>query len=413
MKSLRIGILTPTFLPKCSGAEIFHHNLAAHVAQLGHTPVVMAPRSLVRQLRALGWKLPYEVAAYPANYWSYFKHSARFALWINLREMDRLQALHRFDVWHAVVLYPAGVCLAEWQHTRRVPGLVRAVGDDVKGLAGVSRPPAIVSRLRESLPKARALVALSAGMADDLSEIGVPRERIHVVPNAVDTARFPDRTGQREARMRSGLPPDHFTFLCVARNHAQKDFPTLFRAFRLLVERHPDKRLSLVIAGRGARDLRAVADGFGLAPHVHVFECAPRPSAEGPFAVPPQELVDLYLAADVFVITSVLEGFSSAILEAMAARLPILATAAPGIIGQIEDGKQGILVPCGNAAAVARGMADLMSDRELRDRLSSAGAATAREYSWPVITQAYVKLYGELIAGASAGFPKTAAPLAT
>jgi glycosyltransferase involved in cell wall biosynthesis len=413
VKPLRIGILTPTFLPKCSGAEIFHHNLATHLAGLGHSPVVMAPRALVRKLQALGWNLPYGITPYPANYWSYFKHSTRFALWMNGREMDRLQGAHRFDVWHAVVLYPAGVCLAEWQHVRRVPGLVRAVGDDVKGLAVASRPPAVAAQLGESLPKAQALVALSPGMVDDLAEIGVARERIHVVPNAVDLARFPAETGRRQARSRAGLPPEHFTFLCVARNHVQKDFPTLFRAFRLLVERHPEKRLCLAIAGRGARELRAEADGFGLSPHVHCFECTPCPSAEGPFAVPPQELLDLYLAADVFVISSVLEGFSSAILEAMAARLPILATAAPGIVDQIEEGRQGLLVPCGDAAALARRMENLMADPELRGRLSDAGAATAREYSWPVITRAYVELYEKLIARAPADFHGAAASPAT
>ncbi len=409
MKPLRIGILTPTFLPKCSGAEIFHHNLATHLVALGHVPVVMAPRSLVRRLHERSWNLPYEVVGYPANYWSYFKHSARAALWMNRRAMDQLQSVHRFDVWHGVVLYPSGVCLAEWQHVSGVPGLVRAVGDDVNGLAGISRPPAVTGQLRESLPKAQALVALSRGMAADLVAMGVAPERTHVVPNAVDSSVFTRQVDRVELRQSLGLRPDDFVFLCVARNHPQKDFPTLFRACRQLADRHPERRFALAIAGRGARDLRDEVDGCGLTPRVHLFECSSRPAADALAAMPPQKLVDLYLASDAFILPSVLEGFSSAILEAMAASLPIIATAAPGIVDQVRDGREGILVPCGDDFQMASVMNQIMTDADLRGRLGACGAVSARCYGWPVITNKYVELYGKLMARAPAAFTLSSA----
>ncbi|MBE2180725.1 MAG: glycosyltransferase family 4 protein [Chthoniobacterales bacterium] len=399
MKSRRIGILTPTFLPKCSGAEVFHHNLAGHLVKAGHRPVVLAPRSRIRRLHSCGWKLPYELDAYPAQFWGFMKHHVGVALWLNRRALSRLQQKHRFDVWHTVVLYPSGVSFADWQSRSRVPGLVRAVGDDVGGLPGNGHQEWMKRLLHDKLPRAQSVVALSAGMADELSTLGVPRRKIRTMPNAVDCARFEGTFPGREAvRGRLGLPPDAFVFLCVARNHPQKDFPTLFRAFRSLRERMPGHEVHLAVAGRSVPSLRNEAKAAGLTDTVHFFEFGGTPCGNAAPVMPPPELVDLYRAADAFVLSSLLEGFSSALLEAMAASLPVVATDAPGIREVVRPDVEGMLVPCGDAVALAKAMGDIVEHPELRRRLADAARETARRYSWPVLTEAYARLYEELIA---------------
>ncbi len=399
MKSRRIGILTPTFLPKCSGAEVFHHNLAGHLAKAGHRPVVLAPRSRIRSLQSCGWNLPYELDAYPEKLWSFMKHHARLALWLNRCALSRLQRKHRFDVWHTVVLYPSGVSFADWQDRSRVPGLVRAVGDDVGGLPGRGHREWIRRLLHDKLPRAQSVVALSAGMADELHALGVPRGKIRTMPNAVDCARFEGVfPGRAEVRGRLGLPPDAFVFLCVARNHPQKDFPTLFRAFRALRERMPGHEVHLAVAGRGAPSLRNEAEAAGLRDTVHFFEFGGAACGNAAPVMPPPELVDLYRASDAFVLSSLLEGFSSALLEAMAASLPVVATAAPGIRDVVRPDVEGLLVPCGDSVALERAMGDMVGNPALRSRLGDAARETARQYSWPAVTEAYARLYEELIA---------------
>lgn len=399
MKPRRIGILTPTFLPKCSGAEVFHHNLAVRLTEAGHCPVVLAPRSYVRRLRGCGWKLPYEVARYPEKFWNFMKHHEGAALWLNRRALDHLQRKYRFDVWHSVVLYPAGVSFADWQSRSRVPGLVRAVGDDVSGLPGRGHNARISRLLRDKLPKAQTLVALTSGMADELQAIGVDRDKIRIMPNAVDCARFEGETRNRgELRGRAGLPADAFVFLCVARNHPQKDFPTLFDAFRTLRGTMPDCQVHLVVAGRGAPSLQSDAEAAGIADRVHLFEFGGETGDNEAPVMPPPGLVDLYRISDAFVLSSLLEGFSSALLEAMAASLPVVATDAPGIRDVIRRDVEGLLVPCGGTEALAKAMAEVVTDPERRRRLAAAGAAAARKYSWPEVTSAYMALYEELIA---------------
>ena len=396
MTPLRIAILAPTFLPKCSGAEVFHHNLAARLAGAGHRVTVIAPRARVRQLRALGWDLPYDIESYPDKRWNWLKRHPRSAFWLNRRALDALQRRHRFDVWHAFVLHPAGVVLADWQSRSGVPGLVRAVGDDVSGLPSRGQAAHVADALRDKLPSAGALVALSAEMADELSALGVAREKIRVLPNAVDAERFAASPGaRRAARAELGLGDDAFVFLCVARHHPQKDFSTLLAAFRELRAAGPEREVHLVIAGRDAEGLRPQLGD--LASFVHLREFGADVPARGVPSMPPPKLVGLYLAADAFVLSSLLEGFSSAIVEAMAAGLPLVVTDAPGIRGVVTRDREGLMVPVRSPDALAAALRRIVDEPGLRERLSAAGRATAARYGWPAVCEAYTGLYRELI----------------
>lgn len=397
VKPLRIAILGPTFLPKYSGAEVFHHNLAARLVEAGHRVTVVIPRARAYQLRAENWDLPYAVEAYPDKRWNWLKRHHRFGYWLNRRALDTLQRQHCFDVWHAFVLYPAGVVLADWQRHSGIPGLVRAVGDDVSGLPERRHAAHVAQSLREKLPSARALVALSREMSDEISALGVAPEKVRILPNAVDAARFKESPETRRA-VRAGMDiaESAFVFLCVARNHPQKDFPTLLAAFRRLRERNPQRDLQLVIAGRDAEALRPQLGD--LADAVRLCQFGAENPAKGVPAMPPDKLVGLYLATDAFVLSSLLEGFSSALVEAMAAGLPLAVTDVPGIRGVVEHDREALMVPIGSPAALSDTMQRLINDARLRERLSTAARATATRYAWPTVVAAYTDLYRELIA---------------
>lgn len=397
MKALHIAILAPTFLPKCSGAEVFHHNLATRLVGAGHRVTIIAPRARVRQLRSEHWDLPYALEPYPDRRWNWLKRHRRFGFWLNRRVLDALQRRHRFDVWHAFVLYPAGVVLADWQHHSGVPGLVRAVGDDVSGLPARRHAAHVADSLREKLPDAGALVALSREMSDELVALGIAPEKIRILPNAVDAPRFAASPQTRRAfRAGSGIAESAFVFLCVARNHPQKDFPTLLAAFREVRKRNPQRDVHLVIAGRGADELGSQAGD--LAGALHLCQFGADNPAHGVPSMPPDQLVALYLAADAFVLSSLLEGFSSALVEAMAAGLPLVVTDAPGIRGVVAHDREALMVPVVSPAALAGAMQRIIDDVPLRQRLSAAARAGAVPYGWPTVVESYVDLYRELIA---------------
>ena len=397
---MKIAIFTPTFLPKCSGAEIFHHNLASQFVKMGHHPSVILPKSLHRRLVSENWKLPYPTIPYPANLWSFFKRSVPLALWLNRLALDRLQRLHRFDVWHTVVLSPSGVCFADWQSRRGIPGLIRAVGDDVKAVAGAETPLHMLSLIKKQIPRVQRVASLSRDMTAELERLGVPTDRIEIIPNAVDHARFSAPVDRATLRRAHGISPEAFVFLCVARNNPQKDLPTLLRAFQKARLDSPGKRLHLVIVGRGVPDLRADATRLGLAESITLLEIQHAPSFSGLPEYPAQELVDIYRAADAFVLSSLLEGFSTALLEAMASGLPVVATRVPGIVDQVEDGREGLLVSAKNPNDLGDALRKIARDPELASRLSIQAGQRSMEFHWESVAKKYLVTYQKMISEA-------------
>ena len=392
MNPLRIAIFTPTFLPKCSGAEIFHHNLAKELSAMGHRPVVILPRSLHRRLDAA---LPYETTGFRANLWSYFKYSPPLAFGLNRWALDNLQRRYRFDVWHTVVLSPSGVCFANWQTRRHVPGLIRAVGDDVQPVTAKDYHSQMQLLIGKWIPRAQKIVSLSRDMTSRLEALGVPEDKIELIPNAVDTARFSAPADKSALRNRAGIPAEAFVFLCVARNHPQKDFPTLLAAFQKLLASGQSRKIHLVIAGRGVPELRDSIESLGIQDAVTLVEFTAPSNSFMEF--PPQALVDIYRAADAFVLSSLLEGFSSALLEAMAAGLPVSVTSAPGIVDQVQSGVQGLLSECGNPDALAASMQSIMENPEIHAQFSRNSLSTAQPFSWRQTAEKYVNCYNRMI----------------
>jgi len=109
------------------------------------------------------------------------------------------------------------------------------------------------------------------------------------------------------------------------------------------------------------------------------------------------EVIELYREADVFVLPTWREGFPNVVLEAMAAGLPVVATAVGAIPDALEDGAQGILVPARDVGALATALASLVQDRELRLAMGRRARVRVEErFSLPAVIERLGALYDEL-----------------
>jgi glycosyltransferase involved in cell wall biosynthesis len=110
------------------------------------------------------------------------------------------------------------------------------------------------------------------------------------------------------------------------------------------------------------------------------------------------DVPEMLNAADVFVLSSDYEGNPLAVLEAMAAGLPVISTAVGGVPELVEGGC-GLLVPPGDAQALSKAMSCMLANAETRITMGKASAARALErFDLKVMTKAYEDLYGELVA---------------
>lgn len=214
--------------------------------------------------------------------------------------------------------------------------------------------------VRRGYPWADAVVAVSDGVADDLSRLAcLPRERITTIYNPAVT---PDLYAKRQAPLdhpwfRPDAPP---VVLGIGRLHQQKDFPILLNAFARVRVQRP---VRLVILGEGKlrAELETLARTLGIAADV-----AMPGFVENPYA---------YLArAAVFALSSAWEGLPTVLIEALACGCPVVSTDCPSGPAEILDGEQyGRLVPVGDDAALARAICATLDKAPPRERLIERG----------------------------------------
>ena len=186
--------------------------------------------------------------------------------------------------------------------------------------------------------------------------------------------------------------------LYAGRLRTRKAVAVLVEAFATVHRRAPPARLRLAGDGEQRPALEAQVRRLGLA-GVVVFEGA----------VPHHRMPELYAAADVFCLPSLYEGFPLAILEAMAAGLPVVATRVAGNPEAVDDGVHGRLVEAEDAAALAAALLDLIEDPEGRQRMGrQARRRVEEEFSIERIGAAYRELW-EGLAGPAAGTTSTSA----
>ncbi|MEZ5379852.1 MAG: glycosyltransferase family 1 protein [Acidimicrobiales bacterium] len=231
----------------------------------------------------------------------------------------------------------------------------------------------------EAIRRGAHIHAVSNTVAEEaLHYLPIPAERVHTISNGM----VPPSSGDASAGLEAS--GGHPYLLALGTIEPRKDHPTLLRAFAELRARHPDLRL--VVAG---------GDGWGT-------EAYEKALAESGVAnevirlgyVSENTKADLLAGASVFVYPSIYEGFGLPPLEAAASGVPVVATAVGSIPEVMADGA--LLVPSGEASALADAIDRVLTDDNERLRLLAAGAARVEHYTWPAAVDALVDLYRRL-----------------
>lgn len=270
-------------------------------------------------------------------------------------------------------------------------------GWDVQDPAGRRRRYRLVRRLYR--PLVSHYVALSRHLADYLQhQIGVPDASISQIYNGVDTARF--HPGEETRASIPGCPfgdPDHWLIGSVGRLEAIKDPLNLARAFVRALEIDPRalRHLRLVFVGDGT--LRQQAEAVLSAAGARELAW---------FAGERADVPQLMRGLDCFVLPSVAEGVSNTILEAMATRLPVIATRVGGNGELIESGMTGTLVPPGQPEAISQAILGYFKDRtKARRHAKAAYSVTQTRFSLATMVAAYAKVYERMLFAAGLPLP--------
>jgi phosphatidylinositol alpha-mannosyltransferase len=190
-----------------------------------------------------------------------------------------------------------------------------------------------------------------------------------VIPNGVDLGRY--RRAVPLARWQDGIP----NVLFVGRLEDRKGLPFLLKAFRLIRKGGTEARLLVVGSGPQEREDRRYVMTRGLQ-NVHFLG-----------RVTDDEKAQLLRTADVFVSPATgRESFGIVLLEAMAAGTAVVCSDIHGYKGVVQRGRQALLVPPRDVKALADAIGQVLTDSELRARLSASGMERAEEFGWEHVT---------------------------
>ncbi|TVQ91812.1 MAG: glycosyltransferase family 1 protein [Chromatiaceae bacterium] len=230
------------------------------------------------------------------------------------------------------------------------------------------------------------VIAISEGIGAVLLAAGVPPAKLRIVRSAVPAATFAGHGDRHRTTARLGLPPNALLLGVVAQLIPRKGHAVLLDAAPALLAAEP--RLHLVCFGQGplAAPLAArIAADQRLTGRVHLAGFR-------------QDLPDLLGGLDLLVHPALMEGLGVALLQAAAAGVPIVASRVGGIPEAVADGETGLLVPPGDATALAAAIQRLLADANLRRRFGQAGSRRVRDLFAPAIMVAgNLAVYRELL----------------
>jgi glycosyltransferase involved in cell wall biosynthesis len=232
------------------------------------------------------------------------------------------------------------------------------------------------------------VLACSRAAGDHVAELlGVPSERLTVVPNAVDTDRFAAGGNRAAARAAIGIADDRPVVALVGRIDPLKGQDDYVRAASRVRAAHPDALLLLV--GSTAKDevaapIRDLIAAEGVQDVVR-------------FTGYVDDMPSLYAAIDVLAAPSRTEGFGLMLVEAMAAGVPVVASAVDAIPEVVGDGPA-LLVPANDPAALATAINRVLGDRDAAAAMAAAGRERARMFSWERSAATLARVYDEVLA---------------
>ncbi len=255
------------------------------------------------------------------------------------------------------------------------------------------RAPLYVRVDKRCLRYYHAAICVSEDLIEDCLACNVSPNRCHLIHNAIDTDEYRRNLSVSEAKRAIGAPANELLIAAVGRLSPEKGLDLLIRAVVDL--RRSGLPVGLWVAGDGSlqHTLSQQISDLGGGDYVRLMGHLPDPRT-------------LYQAADVFVLSSIREGLPNVVLEAMALKTPVVATRIAGVPKLVTDGRDGLLIPPGDPAALVDAIRRVLCDANLRERLGNSARATIEErFSFVRRMEKVVSIYDELLGRPRRDFP--------
>ena len=236
--------------------------------------------------------------------------------------------------------------------------------------------------LKELFKNATCLHFVSDYLMNEAKSLGAPPEKCKVIYPGVDVSFF-----ENSYSINKKIVSDEITIISTGRLVWQKGISYALYAVKELIESGINIRYKIVGEGADLTSLKFIIEDLGIKKNVELVG-----------QKSPQEVKELLKRADIYLHPSVTEAISVAIMEAMAMKLPVIASNVGGIPELVEDGKSGILVEAADATAIADAVVRLINDTDYRRELGKRGRIIIeKKFSLEGEVKNWIELYTSIL----------------
>jgi len=236
------------------------------------------------------------------------------------------------------------------------------------------------------------VITVSPELRRLLLQGGVPGDKVHFVPTAIDLEAYArDDTVRREVRAEFGIAEGVTVIGTAGRVQLQKNLPLFVRVARRLLDQGEKVRFLIVGDGTDRPIVERTAAELGVSREVTITGWR-------------RDVPRVMQAFDIFALTSSSEGMPIVALEAMALELPVVATDVGAMRQCMDPGETGILIPPGDLEGLSRTLTDLLRDPQRRRRMGEAGRARVeRDFTADAMVQRHMEVYERALRRGKAG----------
>lgn len=379
---LHVLMLSPQYRPIVGGYERAAERLSHGLASRGHRITVITER------RSPKWSArEAQDGVQVKRLWCLYRRRLHAATSLMSFAFFLITRGREFHVWH-VHQYGlhAALAVALGKLLYR-PVVLKLTSTKSQGIHHSTDGSPVARLAGWLLRKVDAVVALSKETQDEARTFGIPESRIHLIGNGVSVDQFVPRGSADRKRLRKNLSIDaHGLVVAVGRLVEVKNFEGLLLAWKA-ARPHLPAGWKLVVVGDGplrSRLLSTVEEN-GLSQSVS-------------FVGQRHDVSDWLGAADIYALSSRIEGLSNTLLEAMAAGLPVVSTRVSGSIELLSETGAGLVVDIDDAEQFAKALVDLAVSTDQRTMMGAIGRSIIEgRYSLDAVSDRHERLYCSLL----------------
>lgn len=288
---------------------------------------------------------------------------------------------NNYNLTHSFFTVPCGFLSLIYYRLYKLPYIVSLRGADVPGYSErFTTIYGILTPIIKLIWKGAAAVVSNSQGLKELAQKAEPGQAIDIIFNGVDIENF---------RPDSGIKPEGKFIITTgaSRLTARKGIRYLIAAMAKLSPRYPQLLLKIMGEGSEMQNLKSQAEELKLENKIIFLGRMAR-----------EETSPYYGEASVFVLPSLNEGMSNAMLEALATGLPILATDTGGTKELVKDGENGFIIKMKDAEDLAEKIAAILNNKELRQEMAKKSREIAKQMSWEKVAEQYYDLYKKVTA---------------